>query len=205
MGRLFGTDGVRGVANEALTAELALDLSVAAAHVLGGVGERSPVTARSRWSAATRGPPGSSSRRPWWPDWPAPAWTSSGSGVVPTPGVAFLTGSTDADLGVMLSASHNPMPDNGIKFFARGGTKLDDAVEDAIEAAAGRALGPSDRCRAWAGSATTTALVESYVAHLVASLEPAGEPGRHHRGRRLRQRRCPPDRPGRLRGRRAPR
>ena len=58
-------------------------------------------------------------------------------GVVPTPGVAFLTGQQQADLGVMLSASHNPMPDNGIKFFARGGVKLDDAVEDAIEARLG--------------------------------------------------------------------
>src|SRR3546814_13182704 len=54
-------------------------------------------------------------------------------GVVPTPGVAFLTASLDADLGVMLSASHNPMPDNGIKFLARGGVKLDDAIEIAIE------------------------------------------------------------------------
>ena len=48
--------------------------------------------------------------------------------------IAFLTADLGADLGVMLSASHNPMPDNGIKFFARGGHKLDDAVEDAIEA-----------------------------------------------------------------------
>jgi phosphoglucosamine mutase len=55
-------------------------------------------------------------------------------GVIPTPGAAFLTDHLGADLGVMLSASHNPMPDNGIKFFARGGIKLDDAVEDQIEA-----------------------------------------------------------------------
>ena len=54
-------------------------------------------------------------------------------GVVPTPGVAYLTASLDADLGVMISASHNPMPDNGIKFLARGGVKLDDAIEVAIE------------------------------------------------------------------------
>ena len=54
-------------------------------------------------------------------------------GVIPTPGVAYLVGAMGADLGVMLSASHNPMPDNGIKFFARGGVKLDDAIEDMIE------------------------------------------------------------------------
>ena len=54
-------------------------------------------------------------------------------GVLPTPGVAYLTGTLGADLGVMLSASHNPMPDNGIKFLARGGRKLDDAIEIAIE------------------------------------------------------------------------
>ncbi len=55
-------------------------------------------------------------------------------GVLPTPAVAYLTAALGADLGVMLSASHNPAPDNGIKFFARGGVKLPDAVEDAIEA-----------------------------------------------------------------------
>ena len=55
-------------------------------------------------------------------------------GVLPTPAVAYLTIALQADFGVMLSASHNPVPDNGIKFFARGGLKLDDEVEDAIEA-----------------------------------------------------------------------
>ena len=55
------------------------------------------------------------------------------AGVVPTPALAYLTGRTDADLGVMISASHNPMPDNGIKLFNRGGHKLPDAVEAAIE------------------------------------------------------------------------
>jgi phosphoglucosamine mutase len=55
-------------------------------------------------------------------------------GVLPTPAVAFLTELTGADFGIMLSASHNPMPDNGIKFFARGGHKLEDSLEDSIEA-----------------------------------------------------------------------
>src|SRR4051794_41748495 len=55
------------------------------------------------------------------------------AGVVPTPALAYLTGRTDADLGVMISASHNPMPDNGIKLFSRGGHKLPDALEASIE------------------------------------------------------------------------
>ncbi len=132
MGRLFGTDGVRGLANRDLTAELALDLAVAAAHVLGDVGAfvghrpRAVVGRDSRASgefleaAVVAG------------------LASAGVdvillGVTPTPAVAFLTEVLGADLGVMLSASHNPMPDNGIKFFARGGHKLADVIEDAIE------------------------------------------------------------------------
>ena len=90
-------------------------------------------------------------------------------GIVPTPGVAFLTADSDADLGVMLSASHNPMPDNGIKFFARGGNKLDDALENAIE---------SRMREAWArptgagvGRVTEDgSRVEDYISHLVNSL-----------------------------------
>ena len=135
MARLFGTDGVRGLANGDLTAELALDLSVAAAHVLrptADVGRRAlavvgrdPRASGEFLSAAVMA-----------------GLASAGVdvrdvGVLPTPAVAFLTGASDADFGVMLSASHNPMPDNGIKFFARGGHKLDDAVEDRIEAEVG--------------------------------------------------------------------
>ncbi len=132
MGRLFGTDGVRGVANRDVTAELALDVSVAAAHVLGSTGAfeghrpravigRDPRASGEFLSAAV-----------------AAGLASAGVdvvnvGVLPTPAVAHLTGALGVDLGVMLSASHNPMPDNGIKFFARGGQKLPDDVEDAIE------------------------------------------------------------------------
>ena len=136
MGRLFGTDGVRGLANRDLTAELSLDLAVAAAHVLGDVGAfaghrpRAVVGRDSRVSgeflvaAVVAG------------------LASAGVdvillGVTPTPAVAFLTDKLECDLGVMLSASHNPMPDNGIKFFARGGHKLDDVIEDAVEARMG--------------------------------------------------------------------
>ena len=94
----------------------------------------------------------SSWRRPWWPVWPAP-----GVDVIRLGHRADARASrsspldSGADLGVMLSASHNPMPDNGIKFFARGGTKLDDALEDAIESRMRRALGPPHRRRASAG------------------------------------------------------
>ena len=132
VGRLFGTDGVRGVANRELTAELALALSTAAARVLAQRGEfaghrplavvgRDPRASGEFLEAAV-----------------VAGLASAGVnvvrlGILPTPAVAYLTGAYEADLGVMLSASHNPMPDNGIKFFARGGHKLPDPVEDAIE------------------------------------------------------------------------
>ncbi|MFI2763452.1 phosphoglucosamine mutase [Streptomyces echinatus] len=133
MGRLFGTDGVRGVANADLTAEMALGLSVAAAHVLAEAGTfeghrptavvgRDPRASGEFLEAAV-----------------VAGLASAGVdvrsvGVLPTPAVAHLTGALGADLGVMLSASHNAMPDNGIKFFARGGHKLADELEDKIEA-----------------------------------------------------------------------
>ncbi|WP_405817183.1 phosphoglucosamine mutase [Streptomyces sp. NBC_01390] len=133
MGRLFGTDGVRGVANADLTAELALGLSVAAAHVLAEAGSfeghrpvavvgRDPRASGEFLEAAV-----------------VAGLASAGVdvllvGVLPTPAVAFLTAELGADLGVMLSASHNAMPDNGVKFLARGGHKLDDELEERIEA-----------------------------------------------------------------------
>lgn len=133
MARLFGTDGVRGLANGDITAQLAFDLSVAAAHVLGEAGE----FGRHRPRAVVGRDPRASGE--FLEAAVVAGLASSGVdvyrvGVLPTPAVAYLTGVLDADLGVMLSASHNPMPDNGIKFLARGGKKLDDAVEDAIEA-----------------------------------------------------------------------
>jgi len=167
MGRLFGTDGVRGLANVDLTAELALDLSVAAAHVLGEAGAfeghrpravvgRDPRASGEFLEAAV-----------------VAGLASAGVdvvrlGVLPTPAVAYLTGSTGADLGVMLSASHNPMPDNGIKFLARGGIKLDDAIEDAIEARVG------EEWQRPTGAAVGRVFddgqgFETYVSHLVRS------------------------------------
>ena len=132
MGRLFGTDGVRGVANADLTAELALGLSVAAAHVLAEAG----TFAGHRPTAVVGRDPRASGE---FLEAAVVAGLASAGvdvlrvGVLPTPAVAYLTGALGADLGVMLSASHNPMPDNGIKFFARGGHKLADELEDRIE------------------------------------------------------------------------
>lgn len=167
MGRLFGTDGVRGVANSGLTAELALDLSVAAAHVIGRVDEldRHPVAVIGRDPRASG---------EFLESAVVAGLASAGVdvvrlGVLPTPAVAHLTGSTGADLGVMISASHNPMPDNGIKFFARGGAKLEDAVEDAVE----RRLGQTWQRPTGAGVGRITDhrdKVEGYIDHLVASV-----------------------------------
>ncbi|WP_037181611.1 phosphoglucosamine mutase [Rhodococcoides fascians] len=131
MTRLFGTDGVRGLANDLLTPELALKVAKAAAAVLAPsspgttpvavVGRDPRASGEMLTAAVTAG------------------LTASGVdvvdvGVLPTPAVAFLTADLGAALGVMISASHNPMPDNGIKIFAAGGHKLDDDVEDRIEA-----------------------------------------------------------------------
>jgi phosphoglucosamine mutase len=145
VGRVFGTDGVRGVANRDLTVELALDLSVAAAHVLGEVG----VFAGHRPSAVVGRDPRASGE---FLEAAVVAGLASAGvdvsllGVVPTPAVAYLTAALGADIGVVISASHNPAPDNGIKFFARGGHKLDDDIEDVIEKRLGetwqRPLGP---------------------------------------------------------------
>ncbi|HEX7105879.1 MAG TPA: phosphoglucosamine mutase, partial [Acidothermaceae bacterium] len=131
--RLFGTDGVRGVANKDLTAELALELAVAAAHVLGQAGafdNRRPLAVVGRDPRASGEFLESAM---------VAGLASAGVdvlrlGVLPTPAVAYLTGDLDADLGVVISASHNPMPDNGIKLLARGGHKLADELEDAVEA-----------------------------------------------------------------------
>ena len=166
--RLFGTDGVRGLANADLTAELALDLSVAAAHVLSDiglfaghrptaiVGRDTRVSGEFLEAAVVAGlaSAGVDVRR---------------VGVIPTPGVAFLVDEEDADIGVVLSASHNPMPDNGIKFFARGGRKLDDALEEAIERRMGE---PWERpTGAHVGRIVDDANgLDSYLTHLVSSI-----------------------------------
>ncbi len=139
MPRLFGTDGVRGLANDGLTVELALGLAQAASVVLGkgrfADGRRA--SGRRPVAVIARDPRVSG-------EFIAAAvmagFASSGvdvldAGIIPTPAAAFLIADVKADFGVVISASHNPAPDNGIKFFAVGGTKLPDIVEDRIEAA----------------------------------------------------------------------
>ncbi|MBG0563312.1 phosphoglucosamine mutase [Actinoplanes aureus] len=170
MGRLFGTDGVRGLANgELLTPELALQVAVAAARVLVeadsshqplAIVGRDPRASGEMLEAAV-----------------VAGLTSAGAnvvrvGVLPTPAVAYLVGQTNADLGVMLSASHNPMPDNGIKLFAAGGTKLPDELEERIERAVEDGHGLIGRPTG-AGIGRVHDLLdgaEHYIKHLVDSI-----------------------------------
>ena len=166
---LFGTDGIRGLANVDLTAELALDVAVAAAHILveslgdkskrphAIVGQDSRASGEFLEAAVVAG------------------LTSAGVdvyrvGVLPTPAIAFLVAESGADLGVMISASHNPAPDNGIKLFARGGEKLPDSLEAAIEARMGE---PWQRpTGAHVGRVIEDASArEKYIAHLLNSLD----------------------------------
>ena len=127
MNRLFGTDGVRGVANEFLTPELAFALGRAGAHVLSAHGARRPVVVGR--DTRLSGPMLEAALSAGICSVGLDVWQL---GVVPTPGVAFLTRALDAGAGVMISASHNPIEDNGIKFFAADGCKLPDGLEDEI-------------------------------------------------------------------------
>lgn len=168
MTRLFGTDGVRGVANRELTGRLAMDLSVAAARVLAEAG----VFEGHRPTAVVGRDPRASGE---FLEAAVVAGLAGAGvdvlrvGVVPTPAVAFLTHDLDADLGVMLSASHNPAPDNGIKFFDRSGFKLADEMENGIEAAIGTDWDPP--IGAGVGRVHDDyADAERYVAHVLASL-----------------------------------
>ena len=163
---LFGTDGIRGLANVDLTAELALDVAVAAAHILvensndrprAIVGQDSRASGEFLEAAVVAG------------------LTSAGVdvyrvGVVPTPAVAYLVASTGADLGVMISASHNPMPDNGIKLFQRGGEKLADEVEALVEARIGE---PWQRPTGAAVGRVINddQLVDKYIEHLLSTID----------------------------------
>ncbi|HEX9041910.1 MAG TPA: phosphoglucosamine mutase [Trebonia sp.] len=207
MGRIFGTDGVRGAAGVELTAQLALDLAVAAVPVLAPAAaasgrQRRPVAVVGRDSRASG-------------DFLEAAvvagLASSGVdvlrlGIIPTPAVAYLTGALSADFGVVLSASHNPAADNGIKFFGRAGVKLPDETEDDIEArlpSPGGTTPRTPRCApdgsAIVSGAPTAAMAphvpahgfgrvtdaysahETYLDHLLATLPagPAGQPPLH--------------------------
>ncbi len=165
MARLFGTDGVRGIANRDLTPLLAMQLGMAAAAVLGNgnhaphilVGRDTRLSGDMLEAALVAG------------------LCATGAkvtllGIVPTPAVAYCTKHSQADAGAVISASHNPFEDNGIKFFSVDGTKLPDAVEDRIEElvrrweeitrARGKDIGSVQR---------DSELIEQYVAHLIAS------------------------------------
>ncbi|MCI6574309.1 MAG: phosphoglucosamine mutase [Actinomycetaceae bacterium] len=135
MPRLFGTDGVRGLANKKLTASLALELGEAAARVLAknNLGHR-PKAIVGQDTRESSGMLGQAV---------AAGLASAGVdvehvGEIPTPGVAYLTAEQDYDLGVVISASHNPFYDNGIKFINGDGFKLPDSSEDEIEAVLGQ-------------------------------------------------------------------
>ena len=182
MGRLFGTDGVRGVAGEDLTGRLAMDLATAAAGVLQDMRAAAAAPGARLVAVVGRDPRASGEFLE-----AAVVAGLAGAGVdvlrlgvIPTPGVAFLTAELGADIGVMLSASHNPAPDNGIKLFARGGFKLPDAAEDEIEARmrqgrTGRPpAGGFGRVRDAAGER------ERYLAHLLASQPGTGEQSAAH-------------------------
>lgn len=138
---LFGTDGVRGLANGVVTADLALSLAQATAAVLtkGRTAEERKSLGKRPTAIVGRDPRVSGE---FLLAAVAAGLASSGvdvfdAGVIPTPALAYLIADFDADFGVMVSASHNPAPDNGIKILARGGVKLPDAVEARIEAAMG--------------------------------------------------------------------
>ncbi|ASR34126.1 phosphoglucosamine mutase [Prauserella marina] len=163
MARLFGTDGVRGLANAELTPELAMSVAASAARVLAAhdrshrpvaIVGRDPRASGEMLEAAV-----------------VAGLASAGAdvlrvGVLPTPGVAHLVGDLSADLGVMISASHNPMPDNGIKLFGEGGHKLPDGIEDEIEAGLGsEALRPTG-AQIGRVSDVDDAL-DRYIAHLM--------------------------------------
>jgi phosphoglucosamine mutase len=181
MARLFGTDGVRGVAGEDLTSQLALDVSRAAASVLHDSGAFAAKEAAGRRPLAVvgRDPRASGEFLE-----AAVVAGLAGSGVdvlrlgvIPTPAVAFLTRDLGAELGVMLSASHNPAPDNGIKLFGHGGFKLPDAVEDEIEAHIGMPARRVDELPAGFGRVSDADQErDRYTQHLLSSLPVTGGP-----------------------------
>ena len=174
MGRLFGTDGVRGLANGELTADMVVRLSQAAAFVLtkGRHAEELRAEGRRPRAVIARDPRVSGE---FLSSAVSAGLASSGidvwdAGVVPTPACAYLVRDGGFDFGVMVSASHNPAPDNGIKFFSFGGTKLPDEVEDRIEGAmAKQALSPTG---AGVGRIKRFADAEDrYVMHLLSTLD----------------------------------
>jgi phosphoglucosamine mutase len=193
MGRLFGTDGVRGVAGQDLTAQLAMDLAYAAVPVLTrpvgtGVGAAEGTSAPTSAAASSGGSAGHRVNRPvavigrdsrasgdFLEAAVIAGLSASGVdvlrlGVIPTPGVAYLTGALGAEFGVVLSASHNPAQDNGIKFFGRGGVKLPDEIEDEIEAGLKAGTRVSESVRGFGRVTDAYSQHETYLEHLLSSL-----------------------------------
>ena len=153
MPNMFGTDGVRGLANRDLTAQLALDLGDAAVRVLGDSDRGDLASALSAGMSAG-------------------GFDVIDAGIIPTPGVAFLTSVLNVEMGAVISASHNPMPDNGIKFFARGGFKLPDSKEDEIEAVLGKDWERPTGAGVGRVSHDTVTATNLYIDHLVSSIAP---------------------------------
>lgn len=178
MVRLFGTDGVRGIAGADLTGQLAMNLASAAATVLHDTGAFAAAAQAGRRPLALVGRDSRASGE--FLEAAVVAGLAGAGvdvlrlGVIPTPGVAFLTRDLGATLGVVLSASHNPAPDNGIKLFGHGGFKLPDAVEDEIEARLG---GQSAQPPAAGFGRVTDAGPERerYLDHLLASVTGTGD------------------------------
>jgi phosphomannomutase len=200
MGRLFGTDGVRGVAGEDLTGQLAMDLAAAAAGLLHDAHAAAARANGARLVAVVGRDPRASGE---FLEAAVVAGLAGAGvdvlrlGVIPTPGVAYLTAALGADLGVMLSASHNPAADNGIKLFARGGFKLPDAAEDEIEArlAEPARFRPGPPAQGFGRVRDARGERERYLAHLLASpgagarpAQPTGEGLTHQAGERFAQR-----------------
>jgi phosphoglucosamine mutase len=164
---LFGTDGVRGVAGVDLTADLAFNLSTAAASVLADLGE----FAGHRPTAIV----GQDSRASgqYLEEAICRGLSSAGIdvyrvGILPTPAISFLVKDRGADLGVMISASHNPASDNGIKFFDRTGSKLADQIEAKIESVLGKTIESANG----AGKVIEDlGAKESYIQNLLKSLD----------------------------------
>jgi phosphoglucosamine mutase len=179
MGRLFGTDGVRGIAGRDLTAQLAMNLAAAGAAVLSADFSDGGGSARSRPVAVVGRDPRVSGE--FLEAAVVAGLASSGVdvlrlGVIPTPAVAYLTGKLSADFGVMLSASHNPAPDNGIKFFARGGLKLPDEAEDEIESRLASLPAASLPHHGFGRVTDSFGEQERYLDHLLSSLPETGPP-----------------------------
>ena len=170
MPNMFGTDGVRGLANRDLTARLALDLGDAAVRVLGDSNVKGDQPGSRRRALVGRDTRVSG-------DFLAAALSAGMSaggfdvidaGIIPTPGVAYV------EMGAVISASHNPMPDNGIKFFARGGFKLPDAKEDEIEAVLGKDWQRPTGAGVGRVSHDTVTATNLYIDHLVSTIAPLG-------------------------------